>query len=89
MIRIVGCNPMPDGTCRTLKEQYHKTSVANFLYTNDWGATGYIYIYMKHHKHYLRVPQATAKGYIECPLRAVFDWGYSKSTLRRGRVQGG
>ena len=44
MTDIVGCNPMPDGTCRTLKEQYHKTSVANFLYTNDWGATGYIYM---------------------------------------------
>lgn len=47
------------------------------------------YMYMKHHKHYLCVPQATAKGYIECPLRAVFDWGYPTSKLRRGRVQGG
>lgn len=48
-----------------------------------------MYMYMKHHKHYLCVPQATAKGYIECPLRAVFDWGYPTSKLRRGRVQGG
>lgn len=48
-----------------------------------------LHIYMKLHKHYLCVPQATAKGYIECPLRAVFDWGYPTSKLRRGRVQGG
>ncbi len=24
-------NPMPDGTCRTIKEQYHKNSLANFI----------------------------------------------------------
>lgn len=24
-------NPMPDGTCRTIKRQYQQTSLANFL----------------------------------------------------------
>ena len=33
-------NTMPDGTCRTLKEQYYKTSRANFLRTSTFGATG-------------------------------------------------
>ena len=37
----------------------------------------------------IRIPQATAKGYIECPLWGVFDWSYPESNLRRGRVQEG
>lgn len=37
----------------------------------------------------LKVPQATDKGYIECPLGGVFDWAYPTSKLRRGRVQDG
>jgi hypothetical protein len=35
-------NPYPDGTCRTIKEQYHKTSVANFLRVGSFAATGVI-----------------------------------------------
>jgi len=37
---IVPINPMPDGSCRTLKYQYYKTSMANFEKTGTWGATG-------------------------------------------------
>lgn len=37
----------------------------------------------------LHIPQATEKGYIECPVWGCFDWNYPKSELRRGRVQGG
>lgn len=33
-------NSMPDGTCRTLKNQYYKTSAANFERTSTFGATG-------------------------------------------------
>ena len=33
-------NSMPDGTCRTLKHQYAKTSKANFERTSTFGATG-------------------------------------------------
>lgn len=37
---IEAINAMPDGTCRTLKNQYHKTSKANFERTSTFGATG-------------------------------------------------
>lgn len=33
-------NPMPDGTCRTIKNQYYKTSKANYKRTGSMGATG-------------------------------------------------
>lgn len=45
MKRVVGINTENDGTCRTLKSVYWKTSLANFLHTNDWGATGAMAIY--------------------------------------------
>ena len=32
-------NPMPDGTCRTIKNQYYKTSQANFERSTTFGAT--------------------------------------------------
>ena len=35
-------NPMPDGTCRTIKYQYFKNSVGNFLSHGSFGATGVI-----------------------------------------------
>lgn len=35
-------NPMPDGTCRTIKSQYSNNSVVNFLHDGTWGATGVI-----------------------------------------------
>lgn len=33
-------NPMEDGTCITIKNQYYKTSKANFERTSTFGATG-------------------------------------------------
>ena len=35
-------NPMPNGNCRTIKNQYFKNSIANFLSTGSFGATGVI-----------------------------------------------
>lgn len=44
---------------------------------------------MKRHSSVtLRIPQATEKGYIECPVWGVFDYSYPNSKFRRGRVQG-
>ncbi len=33
-------NPEYPGVARTIKAQYWKTGGVNFVYTNDWGATG-------------------------------------------------
>ena len=45
---------------------------------------------MKRHSNVtLRIPQATEKGYIECPVWGCFDGSYPNSQLRRGRVQEG
>lgn len=38
-------NPERDGTARLIKAQYYKTSLANFLRTGTWGATGVIEVY--------------------------------------------
>lgn len=38
-------NPMPDGTCRTIKEQYHKNSMANFVRCGAFAATGVAVVY--------------------------------------------
>ena len=38
--KLTMINPMPDGTCRTIKAQYYKTSVANFLLQTSRGASG-------------------------------------------------
>ena len=35
-------NPMPNGTCRTIKNQYYKNSISNFESTGTFGATGVI-----------------------------------------------
>lgn len=37
---VTSINPMPDGTCRTLKAQYYKTSLANYQREGSMGATG-------------------------------------------------
>jgi len=42
MKKTIPINTMPDGTCRTLKSQYFKNSVANFLHDGTWGATAVI-----------------------------------------------
>lgn len=36
---VTSINPMPDGTCRTLKAQYYKTSLANYQKEGSMGAT--------------------------------------------------
>lgn len=33
-------NPEPDGTCRTIKANYYKMSLANFVRGGSMGATG-------------------------------------------------
>lgn len=40
-----GCNPEAEGMSRTLKANYWKVSVANFLHQNGWGATGAMVVY--------------------------------------------
>lgn len=40
-----GLNPEFDGVCRTIKAQYFKTGCINYIYKNDWGATGAMAIY--------------------------------------------
>lgn len=37
---VTSINPMPDGTCRTLKAQYYKTSLDNYQREGSMGATG-------------------------------------------------
>ena len=37
---VKALNPMPNGTCRTLKHQYQKNSVSNFESEGTFGATG-------------------------------------------------
>ena len=41
-IYILALNPEPNGTCRTIKANYHKMSLANFKRGNTFGATGVI-----------------------------------------------
>lgn len=38
-------NPMPDGTCRTIKSQCQKTSFANFIRGGGYAATGVAVLY--------------------------------------------
>ena len=37
-------NPMPDETCRTIKSQYYKNSLGNFIRGGGYGATAVIEI---------------------------------------------
>ena len=37
-------NTTPEGLARTIKAQYYKTSVANLVRTDGFGATGVVYI---------------------------------------------
>lgn len=39
-VLVTPINTEPDGTCRTIKSQYSKTSYSNFIRTSDYGATG-------------------------------------------------
>lgn len=42
---------------------------------------------MKENKETLRIPQATAQGYVEVEPGSLFDGSYPNSKTRRGRVQ--
>lgn len=42
---LLPCNPQNDGTCRTIKAQYARMSVANYFRANSFGATCVIKIY--------------------------------------------
>ncbi len=70
-------NPMDDGTCRTIKNQYAKTSRANFERTSTYGATGVIMI-----------KNATKQGYLEATEGDGVDIG-SRMEYHRGNVQKG
>jgi len=48
MVKAVkSLNPYEDGTCRTIKSQYYKNSLANFVRRGGYGATGVIKRYDK------------------------------------------
>ena len=36
---VIPMNPMPDGSCRTVKSQYYKNSLGNFIRGGGYGAT--------------------------------------------------
>ena len=42
---ILPLNNMPYGTCRTIKAQYNKSSVANFIRRDAFAVTGVMEIY--------------------------------------------
>lgn len=44
MKKVLPINPMPDGSCRTIKAQYQQSSLANFIRGGGYGATGVIEI---------------------------------------------
>ena len=44
---IICLNPMPNGTCRTIKSQYFKNSVANLFYQGTYRASGVLEICKK------------------------------------------
>ena len=39
---VIPLNPEPDGTCRTIKFQYFKNSIANYTRRDSFGATAVI-----------------------------------------------
>lgn len=41
-MKVIPFNPMPDGTCRTIKAQYQQSSMANFVRGGAYAATGVI-----------------------------------------------
>ena len=71
-------NPMEDGTCRTIKNQYYKTSVPNFETQSSYGASGVGQV--------IKIRQADKQGYALCELGGAVDLEYPTSQTRRGRV---
>ena len=41
-MRIAPLNPMDEGNCRTIKSQYQRHSLANFIRIDGLAATGFI-----------------------------------------------
>ena len=41
---VLPLNMMPDGSCRTIKSQYYKNSLGNFIRGGGYAATGVIEI---------------------------------------------
>ena len=41
---VLPLNPMPEGSCRTVKAQYQQTSLANLIRSGGYAATGVIEI---------------------------------------------
>lgn len=39
---VIPLNPYTDGTCRTIKSQYYKNALANFVRGGGYGATAVI-----------------------------------------------
>lgn len=68
-------NAMSDGTCRTIKNQYYKTSKANFERNSTYGATGV-----------LLIKNATKQGYLEATEGDGIDIS-SRMQYHRGNVQ--
>ena len=77
-MQTIVVNAMDDGTCRTIKSQYHQTSAANFTYTSTFGATGVMRI--------VNIKEATKQGYAPCKVGGVADLAFPTSKTRRGRV---
>ena len=74
---VVPINPMSDGTCRTIKNQYYKNSKANFERTSTFGATGV--------QNGLRIRKLTPK---ECfRLMGFFDEDFAKAEAVNSNTQ--
>ncbi len=69
MIRII--NPREGGTARTIKSQYWKCSLANFVRNDGLGATGVIEIYENNGDRLCVPEQAERHGALaagDCPV---------------------
>lgn len=78
-VKVEGFNCMPDGACRTLKNQYQKNSGINFMLGTSRGATGAV----------LKIREATKKGYAEAKEGDAINFSVPGSNTRRGRVGNG
>ena len=48
--KIIPLNPMNDGTCRTIKNQYYKNGIDNLGRQGTFGASGVVEIWSKDDK---------------------------------------
>ena len=55
---LIPMNPEPDGTCRTIKAQYYKNSLSNFIRGGGYGATAvFEYEEKDDHKNRMKTPR--------------------------------